>query len=441
MGCSSGKHKLVSDLKARPALSTLRMRVPSPLRTSAPISAVYEVKSTLGYGASASVRKAFHKKLHIEFAVKSFSKEREGFELASVYKELGILHSLDHPNVAKLYEVYEDARSFHFVLEYCSGGELFDRLSGQRKFSEAEAAYILHQLLYAVCYIHSKDVLHLDLKLENIVYESARTDSLVKIIDFGLALERGRGEGYKRDGVGTPAYMAPEVLDGKYTAKADVWSLGVMLYTLLASHQPFDGKTTNRLYNEIRKANPSLKTPETVNLSHEAKDLLRTMMCRDMNKRPSVREALQHSWFLLKLTGNPTIDVPLLDFTYLSDPLKFILAQTLWKIDKSNKTQIYQLFSSLDTGKEGTINVKSLHPPRDFTGETLSYSEFVVLCIDKSPLKSLGVLSTLSDELFNAPSTIQSCSIKEKITELGHSHCPTFPAASLSLQELQSLLI
>ena len=165
--------------------------------------------------------------------------------LDDLRNEIGLLKMLDHPNVIKLYEYYEDASNLYLVLELCDGGELFDRLHMQAgsRYTEAEAARLMFKMVAAIAYCHYMGISHRDLKLENFIFESKDVDSNIKLIDFGLSAKYGSSIRRMQTMVGTAYYIAPEVLNSSdssglfpqrgYTHACDLWSLAVIAYMLV----------------------------------------------------------------------------------------------------------------------------------------------------------------------------------------------------------------
>jgi calcium-dependent protein kinase len=198
-----------------------------------------------------------------------------------ILQEIGILSSLDHPNIIKYHETYQSAKYMYLVMEFCGGGELFDKLTSNNKtFSEASAADIMETLFLAVNHCHHNKVAHRDLKPENIMYSES---GKIKLIDFGLS-KRQKGQGQLDTMVGTPYYVAPEVLEGRYGFECDLWSLGVIMYILLSGYLPFSGKATTDVFQKIKDAKVEFKQKEWVSVSKEAKDLIRKLICKDINK-------------------------------------------------------------------------------------------------------------------------------------------------------------
>jgi len=172
---------------------------------------------------------------------------------------------IDHPNIIKLYEVYEDARYLYLIMEECTGGELFDRIldriEGQNLFTEREAAAIFKQYMSAVCHCHSQKICHRDLKPENLLLSNDKPDSPLKVIDFGLSKVYSNGNNHMNTKVGTAYYVSPEVLEGNYDEKCDIWSSGVILYILLTGEPPFNGANDNEIYRKISQRKFSFPSP------------------------------------------------------------------------------------------------------------------------------------------------------------------------------------
>lgn len=163
------------------------------------------------------------------------------------------MQQLDHPNVIKLYEYFEDEENVYLVCELCAGGELFDRIIKAEFFEEDQAAEIFRQILQALNYCHTQNIVHRDLKPENFLFQTEADDSDLKIIDFGLSkiMEGGRIHRMKTR-AGTPYYISPEVLAGNYDVSCDMWSAGCMLYILLCGYPPFYGDNNQEILEMVR---------------------------------------------------------------------------------------------------------------------------------------------------------------------------------------------
>ena len=186
-------------------------------------------------------------------------------------------------------------------MEHCAGGELYDRLEKKGKFSEKEAADVMYKLLDAIHHMHNSNISHRDLKPENCLFETKKENSEIKIVDFGLATRFTFDKGMSSV-VGTPYYVAPEIINGNYGPECDLWSLGVILYTLLAGYHPFRGDNRNEIFKNVLKGKYSLKEKEFNSVSLEAKELIKKLLNRDAKKRIKAHEALQDPWFTLVLS-------------------------------------------------------------------------------------------------------------------------------------------
>jgi calcium-dependent protein kinase len=170
-------------------------------------------------------------------------------------------------------------------------------------------ARIMHKACSAVNYMHRVKVCHRDLKPENFLFETKNPDSEVKIIDFGLAYKFGEEKGNMHTVVGTPYYVAPEVLRGTYGKECDVWSLGVMMYVLLSGYPPFQGDTQQEVFREILRGNFSLDFEEFKTVSPEAKDMITKMLVLDRTARPSLDEVLAHPWFNIHASADQSLSM------------------------------------------------------------------------------------------------------------------------------------
>ncbi|XP_073119765.1 calcium-dependent protein kinase 29-like [Henckelia pumila] len=201
-----------------------------------------------------------------------------------------------HPNVVDLKAVYEEEDYVHLVMELCAGGELFHKLEKHGRFSESEARVRFRHLMQVVMYCHDKGVVHRDLKPENILLATKSSSSPIKVADFGLATYQTRLKQKLHGTVGSPFYIAPEVLGGGYDQAADVWSAGVILYILLSGIPPFCGKTKSRIFDAVRAADLRFQSNPWDFITDSAKQLIIGMLCRDTLNRLTSQQVLDHSW-------------------------------------------------------------------------------------------------------------------------------------------------
>ncbi|KAI9871599.1 MAG: hypothetical protein M1830_002704, partial [Pleopsidium flavum] len=294
----------------------------------------YVLGQTLGEGEFGKVKLGWKKDGSVQVAIKLIRRETLGSNpsrLPKIYREISILRELSHPNIVRLHEMVETDRHIGIILEYASGGELFDYILNHRYLKDNAARRLFAQLVSGVGYLHKKGIVHRDLKLENLLLDRNRniiitdfgfantfdaTDELGDEIEYNLAnrdfvkkldLERVRDNGTRRGDLmqtscGSPCYAAPELVvsDSLYTGrKVDVWSCGVILYAMLAGYLPFDddpanpeGDNINLLYKYI--VSTPLTFPEYV--TPHARDLLRRILVPDPRKRADLFEVARHSW-------------------------------------------------------------------------------------------------------------------------------------------------
>ena len=262
----------------------------------------YKVGPRIGQGSFAEVRKCEVKATGQMRAVKICRKDLVGQqELQLILQEADIIKRLDHPNVIRLFELFEDPKRYYIAMEYCPGGDLFDTITKVRMFSEEQASHIIHQVLSVVAYCHEHGVAHRDLKPENILFEEKNKEMSVKIVDFGTAARFIAGQ-IIQGTVGTSYYIAPEVLSGRYSELCDEWSVGVILHILLAGKPPFEGRNDSEILDHVRHGVFSLDIPELQNASRESLDLLRSLLSPAAT-RLRAKDALGHVWFSQQKTA------------------------------------------------------------------------------------------------------------------------------------------
>lgn len=255
----------------------------------------YTIKKVLGEGAFGKVKLALHNHSKQKVAIKILEKKRIKSELDRklVSRELQILKILRHPNIMQLYEILEDDSCLYLITEFAGRGELLSYITSRQRVNENAACRFFQQLIDGLEYIHKINVVHRDLKPENLLIDDKDN---IKIADFGLSNVYKEGERL-RTGCGSPAFAAPEMIRfGRYHPPGvDVWSSGVILYTMLAGYLPFEGSDTQDLYKKILKG--KFKIPAFFSL--DAVDLLNKMLVVTPKKRISIAEIKSHKWFKL----------------------------------------------------------------------------------------------------------------------------------------------
>jgi len=270
------------------------------------ISQRYRMNGVLGSGAQATVYAGVSKKTQKKVAIKVLdAKELEDDELFDALRmEITILKQIRHPYVVQLIEVVRDPERIYIIQECLGGGELFEQLLAKGPFKEDYALAIFAQVAIAVDHLHGLDVVHRDLKAENLVF-AAKGSPIIKFIDFGGASTWTAEEGLTGL-VGTPQYVAPEVVTGygevsptgePYGKGCDLWSMGVLLYVMLSKTMPFRAKEVDQLLKQVVKGKFQYKPEERwKHVSEPARDLITKLLCKDPAKRLTIQQVKQHPW-------------------------------------------------------------------------------------------------------------------------------------------------
>ena len=265
----------------------------------------YTVEKEIGAGGYARCLLVKNKTTGQLYACKELQKNKLN-NVASLKSEIQILIKLDHPNIIKLYEIYENDNYIYLVMELCTGGELFDRIIQKteqgKQFTEKEVANIFQQMMSAINYCHSNKIVHRDLKPENLLLATQDENSPIKVIDFGMSRIFNNKQAMF-DKVGTAYYISPEVLDGFYDEKCDIWSAGVILYILLCGYPPFNGNDDDEIFESIKKRKFVYPDAEWANISKEAKDLINKMLSEPLT-RLTAEQVLGHPWLVNQLNKN-----------------------------------------------------------------------------------------------------------------------------------------
>uniref|UniRef100_A0A8C7V6R5 Ribosomal protein S6 kinase n=1 Tax=Oncorhynchus mykiss TaxID=8022 RepID=A0A8C7V6R5_ONCMY len=270
-------------------------------RNTAQFSDAYDVKEDIGVGSYSICKRCVQKSNSMDYAVKIISKaKRDTTEEVEILLRYG-----QHPNIITLKDVFDDGRSVYLVTELMKGGELLDKILRQKFFSEREASAVLHTITKTVEYLHAQGVVHRDLKPSNILYvdESGNPES-IRICDFGFAKQLRAENGLLMTPCYTANFVAPEVLKKQgYDAACDIWSLGVLLYTMLTGFTPFANgpeDTPEEILARIGSGKFSLTGGYWNSVSAEAKDLVSKMLHVDPHQRLTAAQVLRHPWILHK---------------------------------------------------------------------------------------------------------------------------------------------
>lgn len=253
----------------------------------------------LGKGATGEVKVCFPVANPTKyFAVKILRKGRSFQVVKDFGYEANILGTVEHQNIVKVIDSYENEHNVHMVMELVEGGELFDHIKNNGPVVEEKAKHYFQQLVDGVSYLHSKGITHRDLKPENILLNNKKNPTVLKITDFGLS--RFVSETSLMETlVGTPSYLAPEILEPRkgYTKKVDAWSLGCILFILLGGYPPFSSENAEEdLYTSIKSGNYTFHEERWEHISSDAKDLVTKLLTVNPTERLDVKECGNHPW-------------------------------------------------------------------------------------------------------------------------------------------------
>ena len=263
----------------------------------------YHIDSNvLGEGHHGSVRKCIERSTGKQYAVKTMCKTSPSVNIRAIEREVSLLACLKHKHILQMHDVFVDREHVHIVTELYTGGELFDKIiekssAGRGCFTEEKAVSVISQVLEAVAYMHLNNVAHRDIKPENILFETNEDDSDIVLIDFGLA-RRNKRDLLMSTVVGTPYYLAPEVLNKSYSRSCDMWSIGVITYILLCGYPPFNGANANEVYESIRRGVFYFPSTEWQHVSHIAKDFVVQLLQIEPKRRMTAKQALRHPWIV-----------------------------------------------------------------------------------------------------------------------------------------------
>lgn len=326
----------------------------------------YDICEKLGEGAFGCVYKTCHKKTNFIRAVKAIKKKH--IDGNALNNEISVLKNLDHPNVIKLFECFYDSNYYYMIEEYCSGGDLYDYIKRQNSFSEKKAACIIYQLLSAINHLHSKKIVHRDLKPENIVFTQTEFQEIfIKLIDFGTCIFL-KNEALTQE-LGTIYYIAPEVFKGNYNEKCDIWSCGIILYTMLCGVPPFRGQKEEDIKAKILKGKIDFLRREWNKVSKIAIDFLTELLDYNPAKRPSAELAMKNKWLNNMAKNKDAID-NILDENVINNLTKFQSSATLQKaslafianqVGQNEEVQkLKEEFDKIDINKDGVLSKEEL---------------------------------------------------------------------------------
>lgn len=340
----------------------------------------YELLRELGSGITGTVWLVRNRRGQ-ENAMKTINLGRVNrAQLNELKVEVALLKELDHPNVLRLVEVYQDSRTVKLVMDYCKGGSLASKTGRLRLRTEQNVATVLHQMFMAIKYIHSQHIVHRDIKLENVMFVSDDPQSLqIQLIDFGLSGVKKRSPYWFFNSsknsksrmfvtaCGTAYYMAPEVVEGRYGEECDLWSLGVLTFMLLTGTAPFQGEDDRSTLKLIRQCKVSFTAPIWAQLNPNARILVENLLERDLKLRWTAEKCLESPWFIkIKTLTSASSDVELNVVKALNNFVNYdLMRKTVLMVvahHASGKelSQLRATFLELDKDGNGTIGLSEM---------------------------------------------------------------------------------
>ncbi|XP_061348838.1 calcium-dependent protein kinase 13 isoform X1 [Gastrolobium bilobum] len=319
-------------------------------------------------------------------ACKSISKRklRTAVDVDDVRREVAIMRHLPKSSsIVALREAFEDDNAVHIVMELCEGGELFDRIVARGHYTERAAASVTRTIVEVVQLCHKHGVIHRDLKPENFLFANKKENSPLKAIDFGLSIFFKPGERFSEI-VGSPYYMAPEVLKRNYGPEIDIWSAGVILYILLCGVPPFWAESEQGVAQAILRGLIDFKREPWPSISESAKSLVRQMLEPDPKLRLTAKQVLEHPWLLnaKKAPNVPLGDVVksrLKQFSMMNRFKRKALRVIADFLSTEEVEDIKDMFKKMDTDNDGIVSIEELKAGFQNNGSQLAESEVQML--------------------------------------------------------------
>lgn len=475
---ASSRRSLLEDLGVSSASGGLSLSV----SVSIGFSDLYRLRDKLGEGSFGTVFKA-QSMLRGTAPIRAVKKIVKEKQKPTFMREAEMLQLCDHPNIIRLVEIFEDPSDLYLIFELCEGGELFDRVIELGSFSEVQAATCMQAMVRAIHYLHENWIAHRDVKPENFMFttKDAIERSQLKLIDFGISTKFKEGEKLTTK-VGTPFYVAPEVLSGAYDHRVDLWSLGAIMFLLLSGSQPFRGENHSAILSRVesghftfspeqiderswrgevvafdgfRDALPFLTEEQLklkwqaleqvqntevedvwADISDDAKDLIRCLLEKDVDKRYSAEETLRHTWIhnLAPKARDESLHNSLAKlkstFSKMKEAALHIIAA---QMDERSTEEMINIFMGLDSNGDGMLTKKqmkeaidNLHlvKPVDFDqlmrevgrgrSTRVNYIDFVAAVVDKrkymqedAALAAFSIVDEDNDGVIGKPQLVE----------------------------------
>ncbi|OAP09301.1 CPK24 [Arabidopsis thaliana] len=359
----------------------------------------YDLGKELGRGEFGVTHECIEISTRERFACKRISKEklRTEIDVEDVRREVEIMRCLPkHPNIVSFKEAFEDKDAVYLVMEICEGGELFDRIVSRGHYTERAAASVAKTILEVVKVCHEHGVIHRDLKPENFLFSNGTETAQLKAIDFGLSIFFKPAQRFNEI-VGSPYYMAPEVLRRNYGPEIDVWSAGVILYILLCGVPPFWAETEEGIAHAIVRGNIDFERDPWPKVSHEAKELVKNMLDANPYSRLTVQEVLEHPW-IRNAERAPNVNLgdnvrtKIQQFLLMNRFKKKVLRIVADNLPNEEIAAIVQMFQTMDTDKNGHLTFEELRDGLKKIGQVVPDGD-VKMLMDAADTDGNGMLS------------------------------------------------
>ena len=348
----------------------------------------YEIMKEIGSGGFSRCLLVKNKTTGLLFACKELTKKNVS-DYEGLMREVNLMITLDHPNIIKLYEVYENDSSIYLIMELCTGGELFDRIVENtekgKQFTEKQAANLFRQMMSAINYCHKNGIVHRDLKPENLLYLTKDEDSPIKVIDFGMS-KRFDSKQYMSEKVGTAYYISPEVLQGKYDEKCDIWSAGVILYIIICGYPCFNGDDDDEIFAAIQRGKIAFPSPEWDDISEDVRVLIKKMCCSP-DKRLTAEQVLNETWVKDNAPNSTKTLLPIKpdgfkNYAKSNKLRKAVLTYIASRLSEEEIKKIKEVFQSIDTDNNGKLSLEEMKKAVALTKMKIEFNEEIFKSID-----------------------------------------------------------
>ncbi|OEU16993.1 Pkinase-domain-containing protein [Fragilariopsis cylindrus CCMP1102] len=422
------QHNLEGSIRSFTVLTPTNRELGASVQVTdalADVRTKYHVNSNeLGHGHYGVVRKCMDRKTNEYYAIKSIRKNKVK-NIEVLKREISILKEVKHPHIIELVDVFEDPKYLHLVTELCTGGELFDRIieksqSLEGHYSEHDAALIIRDILDAIAYCHSKGIVHRDLKPENFLFSTKSEGAPIKIIDFGLSRHNDANHAMKTK-VGTPYYVAPEVLRRDYTEGCDIWSIGVISYILLCGYPPFYGDNDAEIFNSVRSGQFDYPSPEWDEISNSAKQFVSLLLQIDPEMRPTALEGMDHPWITKHVPtsanddANPSTRASFQKYLAMQKLKKVALVTIAKHLSHEEVGTLEDIFRQVDQAGDGVMSLTEINDSilraklvavkEDLSlsdDDTLNWKAFLAATIDKNLVMREDKIRFAFDHFFHS---------------------------------------